>query len=160
MPYIHLRFITEQDFVSDAIRFVTHAPNRAPSHVEFGLDNDTHFLGAHIDGGVKLREAGYDNPSWERRYAIPCTQQQYDIWHAFVMAQVGKPYDTVDIASILLDKDWHNKDKWICSELVVAALEVAGIFLLNVLPQFTSRIDPDKAHLSPLLIGHSYFAKG
>lgn len=157
LQLIKIRFITEKDFVSNSIRFVTHAPSNGPSHVEFELPDGT-FLGAHSSGGVQIRPANYCNPTWDRRYAIPVTVEQYTACMAFAAAQIGKPYDFSDIVGIMLDKDWHNPENWICSELVLASLLAAGIKFLNVLPSVSHRIDPDRLHLSPLLIGNLYFA--
>lgn len=152
---VRLRFCTETGVLGSGIRFVTHAPRTAPSHVEFELADGT-FLGAHSSGGVAIRPANYCTPSWERRYALPCTTAQRDAVLGFAHAQVGKGYDLRDIAGILLDEGWHTAEAWICSELVVAALLQAGLPFLNVLPGYTYRIDPDKAHLSPLLLGRCY----
>ena len=156
MPQIKIRFITDKDFMGEAIRFVEHAPITAPSHVEFELEDGT-FLGAHSDGGVQIRPANYCRTTWDRRYAIEVTQAQYDCCMAFAHAQIGKPYDFSDIVGIALNTGWHTADKWICSELVLASLLHAGVGALNVLECVSNRIDPDRLHLSPLLIGGVYY---
>lgn len=153
---IKIRFITEKDPIAGAIRFITHAPKTAPSHAEFELSDGT-FLGAHAGGGVQIRKPDYTKTSWDRRYAIPVAQKQYDDVMAFAHAQIGKPYDFSDIVGILLDQNWHCTSKWICSELVLASLLNGGVEFLNVQAGYCHRIDPDRLHLSPLLIGTLYY---
>lgn len=150
---ILVRFITERAVISDDIRFVTHAPTDAPSHVEFGLP-DGSWLGAHIDGGVRVRPYAYTTPSWEMRYGLTYPPEVEAAIMRFVAAQIGKPYDTLGIAGILFNRDWHSRDHWFCSELVLAAFEAAGVYLLNVIPGRSYRIDPERLHLSTRLIGH------
>jgi uncharacterized protein YycO len=146
--YINIRFITEADLISDAIRVETWSPF---SHVEFILDDGT-YLGAHASGGVAIRPAYYCKPTREERYAIPCTQEQKDAILAYAHSQIGKPYDFTDIVGILIHRDWHAEDSWICSELVAAAFEKGGLPLLHTPMGIVSRITPEQDYLSSLLI--------
>jgi|SRR5579863_2365897 len=147
-----IRFITDHSFISEGIRLFSRAP--FASHVEIVLDNG-YFLGAHLKGGVQVRPPDYCQPTWERWYALPVTPEQLDKIMAFAHAQVGKPYDLRDIEGMVVERNWHSTENWICSELVAAAAEAGGTFMLNVEPEFTYRITPTMLHLSPLLIGHS-----
>lgn len=155
MPYLKIRFCTDSTPVASIIRFVEHAPKEAPSHVEFEIDEG--FLGARYDG-VGIKPLDYNKPAWDKRYAIWLTQEQYDAVMKFARAQIGKAYDFGDIGGILADKDWHNKNKWICDELVYAACAQGDFYLLNVSVSNAYRLDPDKLHLSPYLIGHCYYS--
>lgn len=44
--------------------------------------------------------------------------------YEFLNSQVGKRYDTLGIFSFILRKNYENKNKWFCSELVAHALGV------------------------------------
>lgn len=58
----------------------------------------------------------------------------------FGLAQVGKPYDWSAIFSIVFSRDWHEEDKWICSELWAAAFEKFGI---KAFPTSAQRVTPE-----------------
>lgn len=45
---------------------------------------------------------------------------------AFVLAQVGKPYDWTGVVGIGLDRNWQDPSAWWCSELVMAAAAAGG----------------------------------
>lgn len=155
MAYFKIRFITEPDWISGAIRTVTDSQW---SHVEIVLPDG--YLGAHYPSGVQIRPLGYCQPLRERRYQIPVSDAALGQMLAFAHAQVGKPYDTEDIFGILLQKNWENQSAWICSELVAATAEAGGLFMLNVQPEYTHKITPEMLHLSPYLIGSCYFSAG
>ena len=156
MGLFRIRFITEPDWISTSIRVIT---NSDWSHTEIILPDGT-YLGAHPDGGVKVRPANYCVPTRERRYSIYVDDRQLDKIMAFTRGQIGKPYDLTDIAGLLTHLDWHTKGKWICSEFVAAAAEAGLLYLLNAEPAFVSRITPEMLHLSPLLIGNCYYEFG
>ena len=153
-----LRFVAERDVISSAIKwFEGHGVG--PSHVDIVLP-DGRYLGAHVRGGVEIRDPDYIKEKdivWERRYAIPVTPKQLQKILDFAHSQVGKGYDISDICSILLHADWDCTDRWICSELALAAAYAGNLFLLNVQPGFTRRVDPGRLHLSPYLIGRRYY---
>ena len=150
--FLLVRFITQSDFVSDDIRFITHTPKAGPSHAEMGTKQGT-WIGAHAKGGVQERAANYCTPTWERQYKIPVTPAQYEAAMEFLRSQIGKPYDFRDICGIFFDRDWHTAGAWICSELVLVAMQHASLDVLNVQSEFCYRIDPERLHLSPLFIG-------
>jgi hypothetical protein len=125
---ITLRFVTAGDLASDAIR----AEERCwASHVECRMPDGT-LLGAHVDGGVQARPADYD-ATWTQELFVdlPATPRQADAFHAFLTAQVGKPYDLAAIADIAFGEaapvDPARAPDWICCELIVAALLAAAI---------------------------------
>ena len=156
MGLFKIRFITEPDWISTAIRDVT---NSQWSHTEIMLP-DGRYLGAHSDGGVQIRPANYCVPTRERRYSIYVADPQLDKILLFAKSQLGKPYDYADIAGLLTHLDWHDKGRWICSELVAAAAEAGGLYLINAEPKFVSRVTPEMLHLSPLLIGNCNYEFG
>lgn len=150
---ITIRFITESDCISDAIRVETWC---AFSHTEFVLEDGT-LLGAHAKGGVQIRAADYCRPSDEEQYKLPVSEVQKEAILAYARLQVGKPYDFTDIVGILAHRDWRCDDKWICSELVAAAFEQGGFSLLNSPIKQVNRISPRDVYLSPYLIGQRIF---
>jgi uncharacterized protein YycO len=86
------------------------------------------MLGAHLDGGVEIRPAGYDKATLVRELIVdlPTMSGMDVLWLSFLHNQVGKPYDITAIAGLALDRDWREDDSWFCSELVAAALEYSG----------------------------------
>lgn len=150
---IGIRFVTGNDWISNAIRFgerdgwATHAEAVMP---------DGSLLGAHLDGGVQIRPAGYDKATMTRELIVPIelgldlvtlpapllTQQveRSDKFYAFLRAQVGKPYDITALAGLAFNRDWHRADSWFCSELMAAALEESG---------YCPRLASLDSHISP-----------
>jgi uncharacterized protein YycO len=153
MLNIIIRFITESDFVSAAIREVTFSEF---SHVEIGTPEGT-WIGAHASGGVEERAADYCIPTFERRYAIPVTQEQYDKGMAYARSQVGTPYDFRDILGLLFHHDLSTHGHLICSWFVFDFFLEMDMQVLNVLPMHGNKIDPDKLHLAPIFIGKCFF---
>lgn len=129
---ITLRFVTDSDLVSQAIR--GGEMGFWASHVECKMPDGT-LLGAHYSGGVQARAAGYDTGQWshELYVDIPCAQTEAANFWAFLIAQIGKPYDMAAIGEMALGvltgeaPDWPNSPSWICSALQTAALLTAGI---------------------------------
>jgi uncharacterized protein YycO len=154
IDYYRIRFVTEEGFISSAIRGFT---NSQWSHAEIVLP-DGSYLGALADG-VRIRPADYCKTTNERRYAVPVESDALAQMMAFAHEQVGKPYDLFDIAGLATHRNWHEDSAWICSELVAATAEAGGLFMLNVDPEFVYHITPEMLHLSPMLIGHCYFSK-
>ena len=157
MPQIKLRFVTCADPVSFMIRAQTDC---AYSHVEFMLDDEwpvhvasprTLTLGAHIDGGVKLRPFDYDKFSAVEYATVECTAEQKQAATASAVACIGSPYDVTDIAGLLFHQNWAEKGHWICSVFVAEKLINAGINILRVAPQIAPSITPRDVYLSPLL---------
>jgi len=63
-------------------------------HTEAVMPDGT-LLGAHWDGGVQARPAGYDKGTYTKDIIveIPTDPAMTDKFHAFLRAQLGKPYD-------------------------------------------------------------------
>ena len=139
---IRIRFVTEDDLVSALIREKTWCDY---SHVEFVLDDGT-TLGAHFDGGVRIRPADYAKFTKIAEFAVSMTVEQKFAIMSFAQAQIGKAYDTGAIAGVLLHRDWRDADRWFCSELVAAAFEHA-VPLLSV-RESVNRIVPRDLLLS------------
>jgi len=128
---VHLRFVTSGDAVSDLIRRGCYG--FWATHTEAAMPDGT-LLGAHANGGVQARAADYDAGQWTQQLFIdlPATARQADAFHAFMRSQIGRPYDmrvieAIAAGALLGERDWRAPDHWICSELVAAGLETAGI---------------------------------
>lgn len=137
---ITIRFVTGADIVSDGIRkfefgyWATHAEAVMP---------DGTLLGAHAKGGVMARQHDYDNGQFTRELyvSMPATAAETDAFHAFLRAQLGKPYDFKAIEAfaaspIVGARDWQTPDAWFCSELQAAALCYCGLFPPHLADEF------------------------
>ncbi len=132
---VNLRFVTDpsNDLVSKGIRCAQLG--RWPSHVEAEMPDGSGYLGAHADGGVQIRPKGYDAAFKPAEFIVTLstTDAQETAFWAFLNAQLGKGYDMLLIGSFVdgllsgAARDWRQPDKWICSELIAAGLEAAGI---------------------------------
>lgn len=150
---LRMRFITTGGFVSWAIRRATFSEF---SHVEL-ITEAGGYIGAHDRGGVQERPADYCAPTFERRYGVPVAEEQYDRVMLYARQAIGTPYNFKDIAGLLFHENWSTSHRVICSMFVFQAMAAGGIQMLNVLPAYSNLVTPDTLHLSPLLIGRSYF---
>jgi uncharacterized protein YycO len=146
MPTLSWRCVNGAGFVAGAINFVSRG---AVCHVEFLVDGKA--IGAHSDGGVQIREI--DACPVDYRFSASCTDEQYQKAIDFLHGQIGKPYDFLDIVGIMANRDWHNPERWICSELWAATMEAAGI--MGRLPTALQLVTPQDA----LVISAAMFGK-
>lgn len=138
---IRLRFVWGYDPLSALIR-AGERDGDCPTHVDNIMPEGT-MLGAHLDGGVQIRPPGYDAAPTMRDLVVLvpwASDIQQSAWEAFLLAQVGKPYDATAIAGVALNRDWREPDSWMCSELAAAALEQSG---------WLSRLSTQDNHVSP-----------
>ncbi len=144
---ITLQFVTEANIGSWAIRLGTHSDF---SHVDVVM-SDGRLLGARSDTampGVAIRKPDYAVFTRVQRVLLPVSFA--DAWHEetpfynFLRAQLGKPYDWKSIVGFVINRDWRETDSWFCSELVIAALETAGIVKVATT---ANRITPNDAFL-------------
>ena len=130
------------------------------SHVDAIL-SDGRLLGArsdHVGGmppGVQIRPAKYAN--WVEVYRVYLTTAPLPehLFYEFLVHQLNKPYDKIGIFDFVFgvahDRNWRDESAWFCSELIVAALEYAGIIKRLTLDAF--KIDPGGASLITSAIG-------
>lgn len=155
MAHIVIRFINGSDLIGKGIDWVT---NSLWDHVEIQTPEGT-YIGAHAGGGIQERPADYCTPTRERRYAIPCTDEQLATILASARKDIGVPYDFLDIAGLLFhNRKLHHDSREICSEFVYQKAWVGGILMLNALPEYSHLITPETLHLSPLLIGRCTYS--
>jgi hypothetical protein len=149
--FITIRFIRTPGFVTDAICFVT---NSLLDHAEFGTPEGT-WIGAHSDGGVRERPANYVIPSEQWVYDVPCTSFQSSQLLKNARAAIGTPYNFIGIGGLLFHARKLTGIKTVfCSQFCFFEANKVGIYLLNVLPEFSYLVTPETLHLSPLFRGH------
>jgi len=154
MGQFRIRFITETDLISDAIRLVTFSEW---SHAEIITAEGT-YIGAHASGGVEERPADYAKVSRERRYSVAVSDWAEDEIMKFARSKIGTKYDFADIAGLFLHRDLTEKSTEICSMFVLEAAMAGGLQMLNVLPGYTNLITPEMLHLAPCLIGKCIYS--
>lgn len=141
---IKVRFVDGPGFVSGFIKFWTWSDW---SHVE--IWTPTGWLGARSSGGVQIRPWDYTTVVKEDIRTItldPDTEVKLMNWFN---AQIGKSYDYTALIGMPFRRDWHEDDKWFCSELVAAGFEAVGVPLLDAAE--LDRVTPRDVYLSPLL---------
>lgn len=172
MASIGLRFINSADFVGRGIDWVTHS---LMDHAEFWFDAEAMamvieilkrnnmpadypaeggYLGAHAGSGVELRGLDYCVPTWERRYALPCTDAQFEKFVVSAFGKVGMGYNYLGIIGILVRaRKMTSNSREFCSEYCYDEFWKIGIEMLNALDEDSDLITPEMLHLSNLLIG-------
>lgn len=123
MAIIQLQFVCEAKITSRAIAWFSQGHF---SHVD-AVTPSGNLLGARHSGGVQVRSPGYLNFTNRVLMTVPCTDAQNLAFYSFLAAQVGKPYDAEAIWAFAFNRNWRETDSWICSELLAAAGESAGI---------------------------------
>lgn len=123
MTEITLRWTSNNDLTSAVIRAATWSDW---SHVECMWSPDK-TLGAQLNGGVKIRNASETELNRYMIGTIECTEQQLEDFALFLHNQLRKPYDLTGVIGLGLHRDWHQGDKWWCSELQCCALQHAGL---------------------------------
>jgi hypothetical protein len=164
MAKIQIRFLSQKDFISTVIEFVEGGSEFC--HVEFVFSKDEQtalgiagpYVGSHSDAGIQAYNDSYyvggKTITRERNYSLSVTDEQYVTITSFIKSRIGAEYDFQDILGIMLHKDWHTANRFICSAFVIAALWAGGVQMLNVLPGYQYKVTPESAHLSSLLIGN------
>ena len=148
-PHILLRFVDAPGFITSAIDW---EEDGLWPHVEAGTPQGT-WIGAHAGSGVQERPSNYCSPKRERRYAIPCTEQQANDFLVNCRAAIGTPYNYQDIAGILFHlRSLTARHRLICSQFMMRETWKVGIKMLNVLPGYDYLVTPETLHLSPILI--------
>ena len=129
MTQPRLRFVRGHDTLSELIaaREGFEARPFTPSHVECVIAGG-YYLGAHMDGGVAIREPGYDK-SWLQSDVLvdlPATPEQAAAFDAYVRAKIGAPYDWKAVLGFLVPGDLHGPGDYICSAMMTGAARLTG----------------------------------
>ena len=149
MATLPVRFITEADPISFAIRKVTRS---LISHVDLGTPEGT-WIGAHAIGGVQERPADYCKPTWTRTYDLKVGDAQLAKALSIARAKIGSKYDFATTLGILFDCDRSTDGTEDCSMFLFEVLLAIGIQALNVLPHFSNLVTPEMLHTSTIWIG-------
>jgi hypothetical protein len=156
MARLTIRFINEPDIVS---RLITWSTDSLFCHTEGLGRDDQSWVGAHAHTGVQPRPHDWCKPTFERRYAIPVSDGQYESAMRFMDSKIGCPYNYADIVGLALhNRAGASEHEIICSAFMLLWLQSAGLRPLNVLESFAYLITPETLHLSPLLIGNGVSA--
>lgn len=142
LSMVTLRFTRRKGFTPWLIRTYTWSE---VDHVEFLLPNQKMTLGAIPDGGVQLRP--YKPQADEIIAYVHCSSEIARKVMDYAHSQIGKPYDWSAIYGIATHRNYQESDKWICSELIAAAFERAGLPLLN--GKDSNRFSPRDIYISP-----------
>lgn len=112
------------------------------SHVDAVMP-DGSYISARFDDGVQRRQADYDAGGFSKQLVVPLSlsEAQESALIAFLIDQIGKPYDWTGIAGFYSTRDWQEDDSWFCSELIAAGLAASGVFPQQMAVKF-SRITP------------------
>lgn len=111
------------------------------SHTELVFSDGMSASASFIDGGVRFKHIDYDCERWSIYPVIGDEAKARD----FVRSLVGLPFDLLGLLGHALPHKPHSKNKWFCSELVLAALLVA-----NDLP-FDESFRADPCNLEALI---------
>jgi hypothetical protein len=83
--------------------------------------------------GVAVREPTYQRFAVRRKATIPTTPDHVKKYEAFLMDQLGKPFDTdalkfsTFLSSNFNSRNWRDDSKWYCHEMLVHGYEVARV---------------------------------
>jgi hypothetical protein len=136
MKTITWQFSTGDSRISTLIRWKTDSEI---SHVDV-VTPEGKLLGAHIEGGVQVREPDYMQFKLRIQVSIVVTDQQYAAFFAFVNSMVGRSYDSAGIVGIALGENICAPGEVFCSELQTRGIEAATIVHIAKDP---SKVDPE-----------------
>lgn len=97
------------------------------SHVD-ALMPDGDLVGARSDGGVMARPQNYQKVISRVVFELNTRSPKVDEkFYSFITAQIGKSYDHLAILAFIFNRSWRDTEAWICSEMIAAGLEHAGV---------------------------------
>jgi hypothetical protein len=76
-----------------------------------------------VPAGVHIRDPMSEKWVRKQRATLKVTQVEYDDWEANLRAKITDGYGRWDIVNILLGRPGHVAGAWICSALVVNAIQ-------------------------------------
>ena len=152
MKTITMQFVGGDSILSHAIELkgsgpyshvdIVMPPPYAESEMLFGSQADEID---RVPAGVWPRRPNYEVFDSVARIEIVVTDEEEEKFWDFLLAQQGKPYDNTAIAAFIVGRDWQDADAWFCSELVMAAICAAGVFVQHPLMVPCNKIDPNTA---------------
>ena len=134
-----------KSLVSKIIRWQTDGPY---SHANIILDDGRIIEAWHKPGRVRVIKTLSDGhtPGTEvDLFHLDVTTEQSRTIADFLTAQVGKGYDYRGVLRFISRSDRTSIRRWFCSEMVFAAFQCAGVYLLHV----------DAYKVSPTLLSYA-----
>ena len=110
---------------------------------------DGRTIGALTKGGVQFCPVNED-PGVVAFEVEGMTADQWKTACGFAAKQIGEKYDWWGIIRFVSRESMPDNDRWFCSELVFAAIQAAGVNLLERVP--ASEVSPGMMSFSPKLI--------
>lgn len=154
MKTITIRFIASRSLIGWLIMFATMS---LFSHVEVLSRDGQGWVGAHAWTGVEKRPLDWAGKLIrDYRYKLEVTEAQFDAFHEFIGRMEGTKYNYLLIAGLALHLRWlalWPGKRVDCSQLVIWALQTAGIQPLNTQMGFDGLVTPETLHLSSIFIG-------
>lgn len=137
---ITIRFVSHPGIFDWATRIAQYG--FWSTHCDTLMPNGT-YLGARLKGGVLERNRDYDLGDFNKELFvnINCSEKQEETYYSFLRDQIGKPYDSLSIATFFSSRDWQAPDSWFCSELKAAGLAYCGVFPQHMAIRF-NRLTP------------------
>ena len=107
---------------------------------------------SHVDKGNLLANlsANHKDGTVVDLFTIEATTEQAEVFEAFLLEQVGMPYDLSSVFRFLIHKPASLDGKWFCSELASCGLSKVGIHVQERITP--SHISPQLHGISPLMI--------
>lgn len=147
---VKIHFCRSKGWAAAIIRVGTMSPF---NHVSIEVDGLVYE--ALTRRGVVHRRADLFGAAWSRVETVSVAIPDADSVRLFLKNQIGKPYDWGGVFALPFRANWHNQDKWFCSELVAAALEAGGLNL----GVSARRVTPRDLYLAAsILASHLSFA--
>lgn len=139
MPEIRVQFVCENSIGSQIISWfgaghLSHVDLVIPEGLDWRLPSEIKkdapafpvsgdLMGARVPGGVAVRPPDYAKFTHRVVMMIPVTNAEWIAFWDFARAQLGKKYDWLAILAFLFNRDWRDRNRWYCSELLLACLE-------------------------------------
>lgn len=96
------------------------------SHTEIIFPDGVFFSSSGEDGGVRFKLIPVNRLYWTV-YRVSLTPEAVHAVRAFCRNQDGKKYDWCGVLGFVTPTH-HAQGRWFCSEIVVAAMQHAGLF--------------------------------
>jgi hypothetical protein len=133
-----IQYSAGKEFASAVIRRLTHSPF---SHIDIVLPGEG-LLGVsgpypHDIGGVRVRQFNpWPYMSEPKVARLQCSEEVARKTIEWGRSQIGVPFDNGALYHFLRDRgglsvegrNWREPAQWFCSEFVIRAVEIGGLF--------------------------------
>ena len=116
MKNVKIHFCKSNDIGGAFIRFFTFSHW---NHVAIEIDGVVYE--SLSSTGVR-KQAASTYGGWDKMETVETYVPDLKVTKKFLEDQVSKPYDWTALVALPFREDWHNKEKWFCSELVIEAM--------------------------------------